>query len=113
MVSMLIPAHGGPQRREAEALRELAIACMQEDPEQHPEFESICRVGTSGSGRAPVRRPWAAGPGSGTGPGTTSPAIKMAYGGEFPVGEEGVSPYKDSRRRVGTSGTGRTPVRRT
>ena len=56
MVSMLIPAHGGPQRREAEALRELAIACMQEDPEQHPERESICRVVTSGTGRAPVRR---------------------------------------------------------
>lgn len=25
----------------------------------------------------------------------------MAYGGEFPVGEEGISPHKDSRRMAG------------
>ena len=112
MASMMIPAHGGPQRRAVEVPRELEIVCMQEDPEQHPEHESICRVGSSGPGRAPVRRVWTAGAGSGTGAGTASRAIKMAYGGEFPVGEEGLSPYKDSRRRVGTSGTGRTPVRR-
>ena len=62
---------------------------------------------------SPVRRSCTAGAGSGAGAGATSRAIKMAYGGEFPVGEEGISPHKDSRRWVVTSGTGRTPVRRT
>ena len=105
-VSTWVQGAGGRQQRAVEALRELAIACMQEDPEQHPERESICRVVASGTGWAPVRRACSAGAGSGAGTGTTSRAIKMAYGGEFPVGEEGLSPYKDSRRRVVTSGTG-------
>ena len=81
----------------------------------HPECESIYRAGTSGTARAPVRLAWIAGTGSGTGTGATPPAIKMAFGGEFPEGEEGVSPLyiRAHGAKAGTSGTARTPVRPT
>ena len=61
------------------------------------ERENICRAGSSGSARAPVRLAWFAGAGSGARAGTAPPAIKMAFGGEFPEGEEGNSPHEDSR----------------
>ena len=76
------------------------------------ERENICRAGTSGSARTPVRPAWVAGTGSGAGSGASPPAIKMAFGGEFPEGEEGVSPLyiRAHGAKAGTSGTARTPV---
>ena len=79
------------------------------------ERENICRAGTSGAARTPVLLSCVAGAGSGSGPGTTPPAIKMAFGGEFPEGEEGVSPLyiRAHGAKAGTSGTARTPVQLT
>ena len=82
---------------------------------QHLERVSTCRAGASGTARSPVRLAWVAGTGSGTSTGTTPPAIKMAFGGEFPEGEEGVSPLyiRAHGAKAGTSGTARTPVQLT
>ena len=79
------------------------------------ERENICRAGTSGAARAPVQLACIAGTGSGPGTGTAPPAIKMAFGGEFPEGEEGVSPLyiRAHGAKAGTSGTARTPVQLT
>ena len=79
------------------------------------ERENICRAGTSGTARTPVRLACIAGSGSGTGTGAAPPAIKMAFGGEFPEGEEGVSPLyiRAHGAKAGTSGTARTPVQLT
>ena len=75
------------------------------------ERVSTCRAGTSGTARTAVLLTCIAGAGSGTGSGAAPPAIKMAFGGEFPEGEEGVSPY------IRTRGARREPqkwkVRRT
>ena len=82
---------------------------------QHLERVSTCKAGTSGAARAPVRLACIAGTGSGAGTGTAPPAIKMAFGGEFPEGEEGVSPLyiRAHGAKAGTSGTARTPVQLT
>ena len=79
------------------------------------ERENICRAGSSGSARPPVLLSWIAGTGSGAGAGSSPPAIKMAFGGEFPEGEEGVSPLyiRAHGAKAGTSGTARTPVQLT
>ena len=79
------------------------------------ERENICRAGPSGTARAPVLLSCIAGPGSGAGAGTAPPAIKMDFGGEFPEGEEGISPLyiRAHGAKAGTSGTARTPVQLT
>lgn len=79
------------------------------------ERENICLAGPSGPARSPVLLTWIAGAGSGTGTGAAPPAIKMAFGGEFPEGEEGVSPLyiRAHGAKAGTSGTARAPVRLT
>ena len=79
------------------------------------ERENICRAGASGSARAPVQLACTVGAGSGARAGTSPPAIKMAFGGEFPEGEEGVSPLyiRAHGAKAGTSGTARTPVQLT
>ena len=93
---MRIPDHGIRRQKDQVPLRGAVIDVMQEEQLQLQDFVSIYRAGTSGSARTPVRLPWIAGTGLGTGAGFAPPAIK-AFGGEFPGGKEGYSPHKDSR----------------
>ena len=85
---MTILDHGYHLKKVLALRKEPEIDVMQAVLQPHPECESICRAGASGKARTPVLLSWFAGSGSGASTGPTSPAIKMAFGGEFPEGED-------------------------
>ena len=84
---------GIPKQKDPDHPRELVIECMLVDLQPHPECESIYRAGTSGAARLPAPLSWTAGAGSAGATGTAPPAINRPSGGEFPEGEEGISPH--------------------
>ena len=95
-----IPLHGGHLRKGVAQRKAYVIDIIQEDRGQI-RCVSICRVAISGTVRLPGWAAWTCATRFRTGTGSTSPAIKTAFGGEFPGGKEGYSPYKDSRCRGG------------
>ena len=88
---MRVPDRGIRRQKGQAPLKGAVIDVMQEEQLQLQDYVSIYRAGISGTVRLPVRLPCVAGAGSGAGAGIAPPAIR-AYGGEFSVGKEGISP---------------------
>ena len=105
---MTILDHGYHLKKVLSLRKEPEIDVMQAVPVKQVVCENIYRAVNSGMARSPVRPAWVAGAGSAGVPGVTSPAIKMAFGGEFPEGEEGgVSPLyiRAHGAKAGSPGT--------
>ena len=82
---------GGPQQKVLALRREPEIDVMQAVLVQQVACENIYRAVSSGTVRTPDPPTWIAGPGSGAGTGSTSPAIKRPCGVN-PRRGEGQSP---------------------